>query len=180
VSRSNPVLADFQAECQKYYALYVLAVSGLQSRRKHFKNAKPNQKILFSDKDPTKHAPTATLLVSDLYQFTRKDGAFADALAKSLIVTIYAEWEERYRGAFAKDRGVSKRQIRFRLMGDLRKLRNRIVHARGDLRPSDVIFETLSWRLEPGPLLITQEMFAGLIKQLGDFVVEVETDEQAT
>jgi hypothetical protein len=178
--KKHPKLAEFQAECQKYYALFALSVGGFWSQCERFKDAKPGQRIHFSEKDPWETPATATLLVNDLYQFTRRDGAFVDTLAKSLLVTIYTEWDERYRGEFAEAIGVNKRQIIFRLMGDLRKLRHRIVHARSQLRTKDVKFEVLTWKLSEGELIITESMFAELVKLLGNFEVEVTPDAPVT
>jgi len=57
-----------------------------------------------------------------LYQ----DGEFQDILYKSLIVHIYSIWEREYRKKIADELGKGK--IESDLMGDLRYMRNAILH----------------------------------------------------
>ena len=138
-----------------------------------YENAPLGAKIYFSGKDPAKHPATANLLIKDLKQYIEKDGAFADALAKSLIVTIYSEWDEYYRPKFAKAIGVKKNQVKCPLLGDIRIVRNCIVHNNSTLKENGIKLEKLDWALSPGNLIITQRMFEVFIKQINSLEVLV-------
>jgi len=165
MTQGHPILTEFVEACQRHYACFILSVDGLSSQKNVYANSPPGAKIHISDKDPTKHPPTATLLISDLKQYIEKDGAFADALAKSLIVTIYSEWDEFYRPRFAKSIDVKKNSVMCPLIGDIRIIRNCIIHDNSVLKEKDTKLGTLDWNLSPGDLVISQRMFEIFIKQ---------------
>lgn len=55
--------------------------------------------------------------------------------ARAIVVFLFTYWEDEIRPRAAKAKGVPLREIRADAMGDLRILRNVILHARGILRP---------------------------------------------
>jgi hypothetical protein len=55
----------------------------------------------------------------------------------SIIVFVYAYWDEEIRPQIAKIKSVPKNNIRLDVFGDLRILRQSIVHHRGVLKPSN-------------------------------------------
>ncbi len=57
--------------------------------------------------------------------------------AYGIIIFIYAFWDEEIRYKLARAKGVKKESIKSDIMGDLRHLRNAILHNKGILLPQD-------------------------------------------
>jgi len=171
MSKRHPIIKEVQTACQKHYACFAVAVSGLASQKRLYSSAPAGAKVFFSDKDPRFNTITAALYISELKEYLEKDGAFADALAKSLLVAIYAEWDEYYRPKYAKAVGIRKNQVKCPLFGDLRLVRNCIVHCNSVLQAKHTKFKTLNWSLSPGKLRITQDMFSIFVKQINSLII---------
>lgn len=58
--------------------------------------------------------------------------------ARSAVIFIFAYWDEEIRPRMARARGVEPRDVRSDIFGDLRILRNAILHNRGLLRAADL------------------------------------------
>ncbi len=173
MSQGHPILAQFQAACQMHYVCFSLATEGLAMSNARFANVPPGTRMFFSEKDPTLFPATASLQSDDLLRALRQDGAFTDALAKSLLVVIYSEWDEYYRPNFAKALGRKKNSVRCDLLGDLRLVRNCVVHGQSIITDEHTKVRHLAWQLAPGRLVVTSAMFMKLIDQLNQLKVEV-------
>ena len=110
----------------------------------------------------------------ELHEKMKPDGDFADVLAKALLVEIYSDWDEYFRPRFATTIGAKKNKVRCELLGDLRHIRNCIVHDRSVLAAKHTRLARLRWHLSPGPMLITQDMFSTFVEQANDLEVVVE------
>lgn len=175
MTTGHPVLAEFQAACQKYYACLVLANRGIsQSARQMSRTpAPPDAKVFFSDVDPAKQRATATLKRADLLAFSADDGHFADTLSKAMLITLYAEWDEYFRPKFANSIGVQASKVRCNLLGDLRHIRNCIVHAKSVVTTEHLKLKELKWRIGPGPLLVSAQMMREFIEQTHSLTVNI-------
>jgi len=100
----------------------------------------------------------------ELYQ----NGAFQDILYKSLIVHIYSIWERKHRKKIADELGKGK--IESDLMGDLRHLRNAILHNnQNDLKG----IEYEPWRSKlQREFRITSDIIGSLQEKLNQFSVD--------
>lgn len=176
MSTGHPVLADFQAACQKYYACLVLANKGIHQSAQEMSSAPapPEARVFFSEVDPTKQRATATIKKTDLLAFSANDGHFADTLSKAMLVTLYAEWDEYFRPKFAGSIGVPSGKVRCNLLGDLRHIRNCIVHAKSVVTTEHLKLKELKWRIAPGPLLISAQMMREFIEQTHSLAVYIE------
>ncbi|KKW79269.1 hypothetical protein AAV96_08760 [Acinetobacter sp. AG1] len=108
------------------------------------------------EENPKMHARMKT---TDCIKKCAKNGDFSNEITKSLLCTMYALWDEAYRHHVAEASGHDARYIECPLMGDLRKLRHCIIHQKSIVPESSIDFEILGWRLPPGKLEITYEMF---------------------
>ncbi len=172
----HPILAEFQAACQEYYACFVFAKGGLKHSSDQLLQSGQSPagtRVFISAEDPTKRKATATIDKTQLQKLLTADGHFADALAKSLLVTIYAEWDEYFRPRFAASVGAKPSAIRCNLLGDLRHIRNCIVHAKSIITSEHTKLKTLTWTLTPGPLVITGAMFTQFIELTHELIVEL-------
>ena len=101
-------------------------------------------------------------------------GDFEDRQNKALIMMLYHRWEEWYRHRIGEVLGLRKDDVRCMLMGELRLLRNLIVHENGVV-PDDVPAPFLSriWGgIGPGHFVITDRIVHTLMEQLNAIRVE--------
>ncbi len=80
------------------------------------------------------------------------------------MLAIYTEWDEVRRPQLAKDYEVPQETyVECDLIGDIRRIRNFIVHgeARGESQPTEL--KELDWIIDPAGLQITGDMFRKMI-----------------
>ena len=111
----------------------------------------------------------ASMGQGELLESLEKGGAFEDQHAKALIVVIFHLWEEYYRPSIATALTVKHDQVESSLMGDIRLVRNLIIHAKSMIPDEfSTRLELLPkiWSLEPGELKNTEEMVHSWMEQL--------------
>lgn len=108
----------------------------------------------------------------DVVNFSSKDGLYINTLAKSLMVSLYSEWDELYRHRLATGIGVEAAAIRADLMGDLRHVRNWIVHNKSVVGKNQL--KVLPWHESAGSILaVSEERFAQFMDKLNEMEVYV-------
>jgi hypothetical protein len=171
----HPLLAEFQKECQSTFACYVFATRGIEHAKGMITSTSPPKgaRVFISETSPNVKTATATLIAEDLVEMMKHDGDFFDVLAKSLLVSLYAKWDEYYRPLFAKDVGAEPKNVKCDLLGDLRLIRNCIVHAKSVITNEHTKLKVIPWKLVPGPLVVTKEMLALFTEATHHLVVQV-------
>jgi hypothetical protein len=71
---------------------------------------------------------------SDYIAANSKDGSNAQQHSQAILVFLFTYWEDEIRPRLATSRNVELQEIRSDIMGDLRTLRNVILHAKGIIR----------------------------------------------
>ena len=89
-----------------------------------------------SYEDPTKPDVIHNRIVraEDYLAANAPNGSNEQQHARAIVVFLFTYWEDEIRPRLAKAKGVALSEIRGDAMGDLRILRNVILHARGILR----------------------------------------------
>jgi hypothetical protein len=173
-------ITEFQLACQKYYICYAFAAAGLKDRADQFVTlrAERRETLIVSDHDPTEGNWPASINIGELINQSQRDGAFSDKIAKSFITAMYSEWDELYRHRVAAAAGVRQKEVKCDLMADLKQIRHCVVHEKSVLSHKHTKLKELNWRLSPGELRITADMFATLINQINkSMIVRVENGE---
>lgn len=170
----HPVLNEFVQVCQQRFTCFFLASHHMHIGRMPYENARPENRIFIGPGEPGKVPVTAAMYQLELYEKMKRDGEFSDVLAKSLLVAIYSDWEEHFRTKFATSINARSNQVKCDLMGDLRRIRNCIVHERSILSAKDIKMVCLPWQLKPGPLTVTIDMFVKFIEQVNQLEVKVD------
>jgi hypothetical protein len=179
VSHSQAI-TDFQLSCQKYYICYSLAALGLMGHADKFKQLKPNRSnsLIVGTGHPDDGKWHGSINIAEFLDSSQRNGAFSDSIAKSFVSAIYSSWDEYFRNIVAAEVGAKQKQVKSDLMGDLRHVRNCIIHKKSVLTDEPSKIKTLSWSLSPGPLVVTDEMFRDLIDQINHMAVAVEPEQQ--
>ena len=120
----------------------------------------------------------ARIGTSELIEAMRPGGEFEDLNAKGLIVLIYTLWEDSARKKLSKVFGLKdKNQIKCDLMGDVRLLRNMIVHrtdkARKEYEVKAEVLPRLWGSIDTESLVLVDGMVYELMGELNGIQVEV-------
>ena len=95
---------------------------------------------------------------------------------EALIVFIYHLWEEYFRDKMAGALRVEKNKVHCDLMGDVRQIRNSIIHNNSSLTADDLSklqFLPGIWQLGEGQLDLTGAMVHSLMEQINAIRVDI-------
>lgn len=170
--RESKELSEFQVACQNFYTCFYFASIGLTQKGSELNNSgNPEAEIIIGTGHPDEGNWHSRLEITHVKEASKKDGVYSDTLAKSFIAYIYAEWDEYYRHKIAQSIGVKKTNIKSDLMGDLRLIRNCIVHNNSVITNEHQKIKELNWDLKPGKLSITLKDFSTLLNQINRMVI---------
>lgn len=193
LAKAIELLEDFRAECHKTYFAFNGVLNGrlaILERYKEFLNYAeilagpggpgPERRIsagttLPDGEEKPGKSTTAVLTQGQLLASFAKGGEVEDMQNKAFLVMLYQRWDEWYRHRIAKELGLEKNKVRCSLMGEVRQLRNVVIHDNG-MVPEGFSAPLLSriWSgIPPGFLVITDEMVTALTEQVNAVLVEV-------
>ncbi|SMQ68590.1 hypothetical protein SAMN06295905_1595 [Devosia lucknowensis] len=148
-----PILRDFIDFVNKQSAVYMDSLAGFEgntvrigrqvhrvTRPDHIETKNGENVVVWtSAEDPSQpDVILSTIRRATDYLDDNSHGGFNEQqLCASIIVFIFAYWDEEVRPAIARVRGVEPNSIRIDAMGDLRILRNAIIHAGGMVAASE-------------------------------------------
>lgn len=177
MNKDSKELSEFQVACQNFYTCFYFAAFGLTKECSALNNSgNPEAEIFLGTGHPDEGNWHSRLKITHVKEAAKKDGIYSDTLAKSFITYIYAEWEEYYRHKIALSIGTKKNNIESDLMGDLRLIRNCIVHNKSIITNEHLRLKELKWDLKEGQLTITIKDFSTLIDQINIMVILVVED----
>ena len=113
----------------------------------------------------------------DVLDSLESGGAFEDQNAKALVVMMFHRWDEHFRYLISQVLSVRKCTVECDLMGDVRHVRNVIIHDNSDIpRNFTAKLKILCqiWNLQPGKLRLTEQMIHSLMEQINAVRVRVE------
>lgn len=170
------VLEAFQRRVFEYFTGYTFAMNGMSMVVDSMPEPiNPSQNVFIGVGPPEKGVALARLNYVDVRRDAAEDGAYLDRIAKALLVLVYAEWDEVTRPQMALSYGTESKLIRSDLMGDLRLIRNWIVHNKSvvDKRVSGL--KVLEWELEVGQtIVITKLRMQQFMQEMNQMLVEIQ------
>lgn len=178
------VLEEFRSDCQRQYFAFSGALNGRLLAHEKFKSLlkHPNNTFFVGRGPPDSgqqpgRSTIAQMRQGDFLECLKPGGVFEDQNAKAFLVTIFHRWDEHFRPSIARLLSVPPNAVQCDLMGDLRIVRNAIVHASSDISSPDIArLRILSqiWQVEPGKLTVNDEMIDSLMEQINAIRVRVE------
>lgn len=97
-------------------------------------NDKGEQVVVWASyEDPTKPDVIHNRIIraTDYMEANSKDGSNAQQHSQAVLVFLFTYWEDEIRPRLAVSKNIELQEIRSDIMGDLRILRNVILHAKG-------------------------------------------------
>jgi len=177
----NDLLDDFRLKCQEYYICFNFSAKGIKNSADVFRKNKPNSKTRLWISDVKKiddgmavaDKNYASISVEKYLESSKYDGSFSNEIAKAFICTIYSLWDENYRNLIANAAKVDQKKVSSDLMGDLRHIRNCIIHSKSIITKEHEKIKIIAWSLAPGELIITGKMFGDFIDQINKMPVAI-------
>ena len=158
MTATHPILAEFQQHCHQHFICYALAVGSLNNFVSDLGNGPPASLAFFNEDNQHQRSLAARMTIDDLRQLGVPEGLFSDILAKAILVSLYAGWDEHFRVLIARSIGAKKATVRCNLMGDLRLIRNCIIHAQSIVTNEHEKCTELPWLKDAGHLTISLKM----------------------
>ena len=172
------ILREFLDECHRYYFAFWNGIFGLSVLRTRYEQVfdpahRDNRFSAGSGPPGTAQSPgrsvTAAMTQGDFLDAMQQGGEFEVQHCKALLVLIYHLWDEQYRPAIAQAIGVCYKQVISDLMGDLRLVRNLIIHDNSivpDGFSNRLKFLPAIWDVNSGDLNVTSPMLGSFMEQL--------------
>ena len=127
-------LEEFIDECHSVLICYFWAVVGMENTKdilaQEYEGNTPVT-IELAENDATDLVRTR-ILGNEAIEMFSSGGRFERLQAKSLVTSVFTEWESVTRRKIATLLGVKSEDVRSDLMGDWRRLRNWLLHKDGD------------------------------------------------
>ena len=187
VAKAVVVLEEFRAECHKAYFAFNGTLNGRLTASSKYEKllTKREARIYAGSAPPDGEQRPGQSVIAELTQGQLLDalvagGDFEDRQNKALLVMLFHRWEEWYRHRIAEALGVDKDDVRCILMGEVRLLRNLIVHENAMVRDaSSIPILSHIWEgIGAGYLVITDRMIHALMEQLNAIRVEIAGERQ--
>lgn len=133
------VLSDLRAFINDSIAAYSTALSGVRIQDRQLasfpapppENPDPAYYIGSGDPNDPWNKILAVWRMSEAKVQIAKGGPVETMLGQQWIVFLFSGWEDEYRPRLARALGCSPRDLLFPVLGDIRRLRNDVVHHRG-------------------------------------------------
>lgn len=174
---TNNSPADFQSRCHELFTCFTFATFGLELVADTFiprLTGDPDQTFYIGSGHPDEGRAHSEMKMPVAVAHSEKNGAFTDIFAKALIVLMYTEWDELYRHNMAQELGVKASDLKSDLMGDLRHIRNWIVHNKSRVDAKCKAIKLLPWSLSEDEVLnINKEQMAQLMDHINSMQVRV-------
>lgn len=137
VNRQVGVYMDALAGFMGHYVRIERQIHRENRPVKSGKNKKGRPEVVWASyEDPTKPdiIHNRIIRVPDYMEANAKDGSNAQQHSQAVLVFLFTYWEDEIRPRLAASNRVELKNIRSDIMGDLRVIRNVILHAKGIIR----------------------------------------------
>ena len=182
-TKTISLLEDYRSDCQRQFCAFSGSVNGRLLAYDKFSSllkSRDNTFFVGTGKPDTEQrlgrSTIAQMRQGDFLNNLKAGGAFEDQNAKAFIVMIFHRWDDQFRYLIAKVLSVPKSAVQCDLMGDVRHIRNSIIHEDSEI--TDRIINKLRilpliWTLQPGKLRINNQMIHSLMEQVNAIRVRV-------
>lgn len=106
----------------------------------------------------------------DLKQRNLREGLNDGFIGNMCLVALFSYWEDYYRGKIATTLGKSRESILVPVFGDIRLIRNSIVHHQAIALPEIERCEVLKWFSRNEAITISTDQFRELAKTVNQYL----------
>ena len=176
------VLEDFRLQCQRLFVAFDGMVNGRSRMLEYWQaqNVSRSNRLSIGTQLPDGEqsigmSTIARVTFGELFDGMKDGGEFDQLSTKAMLVFMYSLWEETTRGNIADALQITRGQVKCDLMGDMRYLRNFIVHPSEKTQQEyarGATFLPVIWPTFPEDVTITASMLQALMEQLNAIIVD--------
>jgi hypothetical protein len=122
--------------------------------------------LFVSDKDPAIHRVEHVATMGWFKRRNDKGGLNHIVLGNLIVVSIFSFWEDHYREKIASTLGLPKDDLLVPVLGDLRLIRNDIVHHQAIATARLEKCEKLRWFVEGDAVIMDEEKIDSLVVEV--------------
>lgn len=132
------------------------------------------QKSYYVNGDPNKPGSDFLQVSTQVEQKARNEegGANYKFIANMCLVSIYQYWEDEYRKKIEQALGLEENGVQSDIMGDIRWLRESIIHNKGGAKKEVEKCKVLKWFKKDDEITIDRNMFKEMVRQIYKFIKE--------
>ena len=169
IETADDVWNEAQSEIPRSIAVIEFAIEGFARFAADVaghpgSSTNPDPTVFIGDREPVHGQAYAWLKQSDMVRLSQ--GGVRVALTQSWIVSTFSRWEEDYRPRIAAALGLDKRRVRSDVFGELRSLRNDVVHHRGFATAKNAGRNSLLAFTVGGTISLDSDHFSAIIQNL--------------
>ena len=167
-------LLEFKKITHAYFTAYVMANAGMDSYATDIKeniSYSPEGLFQIGSSDMKKEA-ISEMKSKDVMVAMAKNSVFSQLMAHGTLILLFEKWELVYRGKIADELGVPKGKVLCKVMGDLRHIRNWIVHKNGIPDKHVDKIEVLDFFTFGEPIMAVSELMYDIQKHLNQMTIE--------
>jgi hypothetical protein len=178
---TNPIF-EFEEIVNMIVGVYYDATIGFdiyQDRlRKIQPNSSPSTSLSYGDTNPDD--PVAKVehsaLFSEVISRNTQTGSNFRFIGNMCLISIYQYWEDDYRKKIAELLGKKKNALKEPIMGDMRLLRNSIIHHRAITKKEVEECALLNWYKEGDQIFINKDQFKEKIKHIRAYINKLKSE----
>lgn len=182
ISYKTNAILEFEKVVNMIMGVYTDATSGLhifQSRLEELtKDRIPNARLFYSQGDP--NDPTMEVEhvapVSEVLLRNTEAGSNFKFIGNMCLISIYQYWEDCCRSKIAEFLNKEKKDLKEPIMGDIRLLRNSIIHHRAVAKKEVEECTLLNWYKEGEEIFIDTNQFREIIKHIRTYIEKLKSE----
>ena len=185
VDEAIGILEEFRSACRKQYIAFSGLINGRSLAYDRFSTLlKPEHRdrtfsiggVPPDARQEQGLSSIASMTQGELLDGLRDGGEFENQHAKALVVFIFHLWEDHFRDRIACATRLRKKEVLCDLMGDIRIIRNAIIHKNSlvvETDLSNLVLLPEIWQVCPGEIEITESMLHSLMEQINAIRVDL-------
>lgn len=180
---TNPI-SEFEEIVNMIVGVYYDATIGFdiyQDRlRKIQPNSSPSTRLSYGDTNPNDSVAKAehSAPFAEVISRNTQAGSNFRFIGNMCLISIYQYWEDDYRKKIAKLLHKKKNDLKEPIMGDIRELRNSIIHHKAIALPEVKKCTLLKWYQEGDEIFINKEQFKEIIKHIRAYINQLKSEQK--
>ena len=170
---TNPIV-EFEQVIDTIVGVYIDATLGFdiyQSRLSEItKNSPPSARIFYGDPNDQTTRSSHVAPISEVISRNTKTGNNFRFIGNMCLISIYQYWEDNYRTKIARLFQKDKNDLKEPIMGDIRLIRNSIVHHNAIAKKDVENCTLLRYYTEGDEIFITKDQFNEIVNHVGAYI----------
>ncbi|MBD2017804.1 hypothetical protein H6F96_28050 [Microcoleus sp. FACHB-53] len=178
---TNPIF-EFEEIVNMIVGVYTDATIGFdiyQSKLGQIsENSSPDAKVFFGSGNPNDPATEVdhVAVITEVVSRNMETGSNFRFIGNMCLISIYQYWEDDYRKKIAELFHKKKNDLTEPIMGDIKELRNLIIHHKAIALPKVKKCILLKWYQEGDEIFINKEQFKEIIKHIRAYINKLKSE----